>query len=45
MPYGPSGAQRKAAPLIVAAGAPQVEVRSLAPYELLATGRMLDADA
>ena len=45
MPFGPSGVGRKSAPLIVAAGAPQVEVRSLASYELLSAGGMLDADA
>jgi transposase len=45
MPYGPSGAGRKSAPLIVPAGAPQVEVRSLQAYELLSAGGMLDADA
>ena len=44
MPYGPS-APRKAAPLIVTAGAPEVEVRSLQAYELLAMGGSLDADA
>jgi hypothetical protein len=44
MPFGPSGAGRKAAPLIVPAGVPEVEVRSLATYELLSAGGSFDAD-
>jgi transposase len=45
MPYGLSPVQRKSAPLVVAAGAPQVEVRSLQSYELLAAEGSFDADA
>jgi transposase len=44
MPYGPSRGPRRAAPVVVAGSAPQVQVRPLGAYDLAAWGGMPDAD-
>lgn len=45
MPYGPAANRRRSAPLIVATGAPEVEVRPLEAYERVALGGGSHADA